>query len=493
MTYIKKFMAIFCSLMLIFSLSGCGDSAPDTRVYFELPDVPTTVDPQTAHTASELIVVRNLFEGLLRYDSNGVISAGVAEEYSVDGLTYTFKLRKDAHWDSGEALTAHDFVFGIRRAVKPDTRSPFVSRLMNISGAEAINQGKAKVETLGVKALDEHTLIITLCREDSDFLHNLTTAPFMPCNEKFFNEAVGKYGLTPKTVLANGSYYLGKWNQQDFGMRLYRNAQYFGEHEAQNGAAFFSHNPESTPLEQLKSGDVDASLLSSGEMANAQNAGFKTVSTENICWFLTMGGELSADMRNAFAMLIKSDIYSSALPSDFRVADSFYPSILGIENANLVGFAQYNASEAKELFSSAIRVTNDKKFPQTVLKYYNGAQVKSAVNSIVAHWQQNLSAFINTEGVDSAENLTSQLKEQTMSMAVFPITADSSSLKEYLNIFGIGTQNSAIDIQKNILAKNNIIPIAFQQTAIAFSDDLSGMRIYPGNGYIDFAYVIKKD
>lgn len=494
MTYIRRILALLCSLAVMLMAVGCGDGVPETRVYFELPDIPSTVDPQTASTASELIIVRNLYEGLLRYDENGELANGVAEEYSVNGLTYTFNLREDAHWDSGEPLTAHDFVFGLRRAVDPDAKCPFASRLLCILGAEAVNSGRAAVETLGVKAVDDHTLTITLARADADFLHNLTTAPFMPCNEEFFKQAVGKYGLTQKNVLANGSYYMGKWNQQDFGIRLYRNAEYFGDFESKNGAVFLSHNDESTPFAELSEGNVDAALLGAGELSDAESSGLGTVSTENICWVLTVSDEFSVDMRKAFTMLIDSSVYALDLPDDFRAADSLYPQVLAVEGASGVGFAAYDPSGAKELFSSAVRATEDKKFPSTVLKYYNGAPIKSAVTSIVAHWQQNLSAFINIEGIASADGMLSQLTEQTMQMAVFPVTADSASLKEYLTLFGKDiTSGSAADIQKSILAENSIIPIAFQKTSVAFDDTLSGIKIYPGNGYIDFAQVVKED
>lgn len=495
MTYIKKIIALFCCLALVFTLAGCGDDVPETRVYFELPDIPSTVDPQTASGASELIIVRNMYEGLLRYDENGELANGVAEKYSVSGLTYTFNLRKDAHWDSGEPLTAHDFVFGLRRAVDPDTKSPFVSRLFCISGAEAIYNGNATTESLGVKATDDHTLTITLAREDADFLHNLTTAPFMPCNEDFFKESVGKYGLTQKNVLANGSYYMGKWNQEDFGIRLYRNAEYCGDFSAKNGAVFLSHNDESTPLDELKEGNVDAAILGAGEIGEAESSGLNTLSTENICWVLTVGDEFSADMRKAFAMLVDSSVYRLDLPDDFRAADSLYPSVLAVDDSvSGVGFTAYDPNSAKALFSSAVRAEQDKKFPSTVLKYYSGAPIKRTVTSIVAHWQQNLSAFINIEGVTSADGMLSQLTDQTMQMAIFPVTADSTSLKEYLTFFGKNSvSGSAADIQKSILSGNSIIPIAFQKTTVAFDETLSGIKIYPGNGYIDFAQVVKKD
>ena len=492
MTYIKKILSFFCCAALILSVTACGDKVPTEKVYFELPQIPTTADPQTASSAAELILVRNLFEGLLRYDNKGNITHGIAEEYSADGLTYTFKLREKAHWHTGEPVTANDFVFGLHRAIDPKTKSPFAFRLFSIKNAEAINKGKMSPDALGVTAVDKHTLTITLCREDPDFLHNLTTAPFMPCNEKFFNESIGKYGLTQKHVLANGSYYMGKWNQEDFGIRLYRNAEYNGAFEALNGAVFLSHNPESTPLKELTAETVDAAVLGAGEIEAAEKHGLSTASIENICWVLTLGEDMNRDMRKSFAMLIDKQVFEADLPDGFRPADSLFPKALGVgPEVSGAGFMPYDPENAKKLFSASIKTYKDKKFPNTVLKYYSGAPIKNSITSIVGHWQQNLSAFINIEAVENPDVFLSQLTKPTMPMAVFPISADSPSLKDYLNLFGKTANDSLAEVQKSILAGNHIIPLAFQNTTIAYDSSLSGVKIEQGNGYIDFSWVIK--
>ena len=491
MRIFKKIIFIICSVCLLLSCIGCKDSAPKTRVYFELPSIPSTVDPQTAHTPAELMLVRNLYEGLLRYDENGKLENGVAREYTQNGLTLTFKLREDASWDSGEPLLAEDFVFGMRRAVDPETRSPFVSRFYSIAGAEAINRGTQSVETLGVKATDKHTLVITLTREDDDLLHNLTTAPFMPCNEEFFYASVGKYGLERDCVLANGSYYLGKWNQETFGMRLYRNAEYYGEHSAVNGAVFLSCSDDKSALERLSEENVDAALLGSGEQKKAKELGFSTVSTENICWVLTLGSDLSANMRKSLMMLIDPQVYSIDLPEGFVAAKSFYPAAVNCEDVGSVGRVPYDPESAKKLFSEAVRALENKKLPPTALKYYSNAPIKDAVTSIVAHWQQNLSAFINIEAVDSQDAFALQLKEKSLTMALFPITADSASLKEYLAT--LSKSGTAAQAQTELLKDNSIVPIAFEQTTLAFSEKVEFTRLDPGNGHIDFAYVLKED
>ena len=93
-------LLIFC---FVFSLTGCSDTK-DAYIYFELPDTPMTLDPQVASSDSELLIIRNIYEGLLRKDSKGKIVCGVAESYKKNGLVYTFNIKKDAKWHNGDTL-----------------------------------------------------------------------------------------------------------------------------------------------------------------------------------------------------------------------------------------------------------------------------------------------------------------------------------------------------------------------------------------------------
>ncbi len=492
MIFFKKAACLLLAVITLTTLIGCGDKSAEAIIYFELSSIPKTADPQTASTDSELMLVRNLYEGLLRKDENGKIVKGVAEKYTKNGLTYTFTLRKDATWDDGSRVTAHDFVFALTRAVTPATNSPFADRLKCIDGAEQILNGNTEPNTLNVKANGKNTLIITLCREDKDFTETLTMAPCMPCNQDFFEESKGKYGLARDYVRSNGTYYLARWNQQDFGIRLYKNAEYKGAFPAKNGGVFLSKSDEFDELTCLTEGDVDATVLKGNDVATAQDKGFKTKGSENICWVLTISHEYPTDMRKAFFTLISGSVYSYDLPSGMRVADSLYPAVLNVnEDVSGKGLPSYDINTAKTLFSNAVRSMPDKKFPSTVLYYYSNPYIKNAVTSIVGHWQQNLSAFINIEEYTSLETLQKQALSPTLQMAVFPISTSSSSVKQYLYNYGIDSA-SPLEAQGEILKGYDIIPLVFEKTTVVYSERLSGLDTDAGNGYIDFSWIIKK-
>ena len=142
MNRIFKAISLILAALMLITLAGCKDSYQDAIIYFEIPEKPYTLDPQTASTDSELVIVNNIFEGLLRKNASGAIVCGACESFEYDNLTYTFKLRKDIIWSNEEPLTAADFAFGLRRAVSPETQAPFASRLFPIENAEKIYNGK---------------------------------------------------------------------------------------------------------------------------------------------------------------------------------------------------------------------------------------------------------------------------------------------------------------------------------------------------------------
>lgn len=492
MNYFIKFLSLFFATLTIISCVGCKQNYKDAYIYFELPELPQTLDPQTASTDTELLIVKNIYEGLLRKNESGAIVCGVAESFKIENLTYTFKLRKNAVWSNGDKITANDFVFGFRRAVSPETDSPFVTRLFSISGAESIYNGKSSPESLGVTAVNDTTLTITLAREDSEFENTLTTSIAMPCNEKFFYSSTGKYGLGAKFIISNGSYQLTKWNKEVFGIRLYKNDTYSGSLNANNSAVFLTCNNDETNLEKLKKNNIDIAFIDSSETDEAEKSGLKTTSYQNICWVLTMNSDLSEDMRKSFAMLIGNNVFCNDLKTGYYVADSIFPLAVN-DTPTSSGMTFYDLQTAKQLFSKEVNKLPDKKFPSDIkLFYYDNGIIKSIVTDIVGHWQNNLGAYVNIEAVPDIESLSAEITQPTYSMAIFPIRADSSNIGDYLKKFGVSYNGQDLgQIQTQILKGSHIIPIAFQNTTIAYSQQISKIYTELGNGFIDFSFIIK--
>ena len=124
--YFKRSVAFFLCAVIVLSLFGCEKKHETRNILYETEDVLKTLDPQLAVGDTEQQAVMNLFEGLMRYNADGKIECAAAESYSIskDKKTYQFTLRDNLTWSDGRELTAEDYVFGLRRAVDPETNAP---------------------------------------------------------------------------------------------------------------------------------------------------------------------------------------------------------------------------------------------------------------------------------------------------------------------------------------------------------------------------------
>jgi oligopeptide transport system substrate-binding protein len=170
---------------------------------------PETLDPHKTSTVYEAHILRDAFEGLVIHNGRGEIAPGVAETWatSADGIVYVFKLRPNAKWSNGDPVMASDFVFAYRRIMNPETGAKYAKILYAIKNAEAANKGKAKIEDIGVKAIDDRTLQITLERPTPYFLELLTHQTALPLHEA----SVAKHGtnfVKPENWVSNGPYIL---------------------------------------------------------------------------------------------------------------------------------------------------------------------------------------------------------------------------------------------------------------------------------------------
>ena len=488
----KKIIGFLLCVALLCTMAGCSESYQDAIIYFELPEKPVTLDPQTASSDAELAIVRNVFEGLYRKNESGAIVYGAAENVEKDGLTYTFTLRDDMIWSDKTPVTSDDFLFAFQRAVLPDTAAPYASRLFAIENAEQIHRGSASLSSLGVTTPDEKTLVIHLTRQDDDFEDTLTTSVAMPCNRAFFEQCAGFYGLQSDSLLSCGSYRLTKWNQEVFGIRLYKNAMYTGTFEAQNSAVYITKNEEKTPIERLVDHNVDLAFVDPSLKGTIDANGLKMVEVQNVCWFLTMNDNLSYRLRTSLAMLVGSEVYGEDLPHGYTRATSIYPSVLA-QNVGSDGLISYDLSAAKAAFHAELENLENKKFPSGVtLRYYDNGVIKPVVTDIVGHWQNNIGAFVNIAAYEDLAAFDQELQNKTFDMAVFPVAADSQIVSEYLEKFGVTAKGeSAETIQKALLKDATLVPLFYQSTAIAYTSDFSSITVEPSNGYVDFSFIVK--
>ncbi|MFL5169710.1 MAG: peptide ABC transporter substrate-binding protein [Microvirga sp.] len=189
---------------------------------------PETLDPHKTATVYEANILRDLYEGLLIHDGAGKVAPGVAEKHEIsdDGRVYRFTLRNNAKWSNGDPVKASDFVFSFRRIMDPNTGAKYANILYPILNAEKINKSQpgAKLEDLGVKAVDDRTVEITLERPTPYFLELLTHQSGTPVHPG----TIQKHGANftkPENMVSNGAYVLKEWVPNSH-IRLQKNPQF---------------------------------------------------------------------------------------------------------------------------------------------------------------------------------------------------------------------------------------------------------------------------
>jgi len=127
-------------------------------------------------------------------------------------LVWTFYIRKDAKWSDGKDVTANDFVYSWRRLVDPATAADYAYYAYFIKNGEKINAGEADVSTLGVRAVNDKTLEVTLESPCPFFTEIVAFPALVPLREDIISANKDKWALEPSTYIGNGPYKLTSWD-----------------------------------------------------------------------------------------------------------------------------------------------------------------------------------------------------------------------------------------------------------------------------------------
>ena len=174
------FLATVVSLSLLAACTGGESNVTagnrDGILHYGNGSEPQGLDPHVVTGVPENKLIRSMFEGLaVKNPYTLEPEPGVAErwEFSTDGRTITFHIRKNALWSNGDPVTAQDYVWSWHRALNPAMGNLYAYMLFPVVNAEAYASGKiTDPNKVGVKALDRHTLEVTL-REPTPYFIQL--------------------------------------------------------------------------------------------------------------------------------------------------------------------------------------------------------------------------------------------------------------------------------------------------------------------------------
>lgn len=233
--------------------------AAQQEIVRHIKDEPASLDPAKAVGLPEIQVIRDLFEGLTNQDAKGNIVPGVATQWqSTDNKTWIFTLRKEARWSDGTPVTANDFVYSWRRLVDPGVASTFAwfAELAGIENAKAISEGKMAPEKLGVVALDQHRLKVTLDKPVPWFVSLTANFSLYPVPQQAIEKA-GADWTKPGNLVGNGAYKLQDRVVNEK-LVLIRNDHYWNDAQSVlTKVTFIPINEESSATKRYRSNDID--------------------------------------------------------------------------------------------------------------------------------------------------------------------------------------------------------------------------------------------
>ena len=261
-----------CALLAtLLPIAACTTKAEDTQYFGKVdpPDAqvlryvsgsePESLDPQVSTGQPEARVYVALYDGLTEYHpETGVAIPSLAERWepNADNSQFTFHLRH-AKWSNGESITAHDFVYSLRRGLSPEFAARSAYLAYYIRGAQQYNEGKAKAEEVGVEALDDHTLRFTLAQSVPFFPGLVAHQFFRPVPRKAI-EKHGQAWTQPANIITSGAYTLQIWRPYDR-IVVARNPLYWDAANVKlDQITFYPLEDATTMMNLYKAGEVDA-------------------------------------------------------------------------------------------------------------------------------------------------------------------------------------------------------------------------------------------
>ena len=226
---IRNTQHVLLLLLFAFAFAGCSPQRPPANLVIVNGAEPGSLDPATSTGLEELRVTMALFEGLMRVDPvTAQPIPGLAERYEIspDRKTYTFHLRTNAVWSTGEPITARDFVYSWFRVLNPATASEYVGQLFYIKNAERwVNKQLTNRTEVGIHSPDDFTLQVEL-ENPTPFFLDLCAFQTLSIVPWHLIERYGDHWMRVRPLSVSGAYQLESWRLNDR-IRLRKNPRYW--------------------------------------------------------------------------------------------------------------------------------------------------------------------------------------------------------------------------------------------------------------------------
>ena len=422
----KKLKVLLILGLVLALFTGCssssggtsdGDGASTKKILTVATDTDlSTMDQNIATDGTSFIAINACISGLTQLDADGNVLPELAETWDVvyndDGSTvYTFHLA-DANWSNGTPVTAADFVFGWQRLADPATASEynFIVSTIKLHNADAVIAGELPVDQLGVKALDDKTLEVTLDLPVDFFLSLMAFPTFFPLNEEFYLAQGDQYAVTPANLLYCGPFVMTEWVSGN-SFTFEKNETYFKADEVKiDGITFKYIQDTQSAMLEFESGNLDYVKLT-GELVESYSDDAEFVQRlQGYLWYLSVNFNDesidSVNLRKAISTVINRDSIAENILKDGSIAaEGIIPKAL----ATGPDGKDYRAT-ASELVTTDV---------EQAKAYWEAAKVDLGVDTLNIELlfedteaSKAVAEFIQSEIETNLEGLTVTLKSQ---------------------------------------------------------------------------------
>jgi peptide/nickel transport system substrate-binding protein len=357
------------SVLVITGVPAFAETPADTLVQAWAIDDIITMDPGEAFEISAGEITGNTYDMLVRLDINDTtkVIGGVAESWEVsdDGLTYTFKLKPDLKFASGNPITAEDVAWSFERAVKLNKSPAFILQQFGLTGENVTEKAKAADPSTFVFTVDQayapsfvlNCLTATVAAVVDKKLVMEHVEAVTPSDDYKFDNDFGN-GWLKTNYAGSGPYKLREWRANEV-VVLEANENYYGE-KAKLARVIYRHVKESaTQRLMLEKGDIDvARNLEPNDLAGLSgNADITTTAApKGTVYYISLNQKnetlAKPEVRQAFKYLVDYQAIGEQLIKGIGdIHQNFLPKgVLGAVDENPFTF---DVAKGKELLEKA--------------------------------------------------------------------------------------------------------------------------------------------
>lgn len=465
----KKLLALFLALVMVGAvLPGCGDGSKDSGGQGNngktgepvkggeitvgiAQDLDDSLDPHQTVAAGTREVLFNIFEGLVKPNSDGEMIPAVAEKYTLseDGTTYTFTLREGVKFHNGQTVTAEDVVYSINRcaAVPEGQEKPLVAAFSAVKSVEA---------------LDEKTVAVTIAQRDLEFISYMTAA-IIPAD--YENQDTAPVGTGPFR-------FVSRTPQQDFVMERFED--YWGAPAWLDKVTYKICENADALVMNLNGGSIDLCAHLTSAQASQLNQNFQVLEgTMNLVQAIYLNNQAKPFdnqlVRQALCYAIDRQGIMDMVADGHgtAVGSSIYPAFTKYFLPELVDKYPHSVEKAKELLAQA--------------GYPDGFDMTISVpNNYQPH-------------MDTAEVVAEQLREAGINVTIQPVEWSTwldtiyNGRQFQATVVGVDAANMTAramlerftsDYGKNFINYNNPAYDALFQKAINAQDEAEQTDLY---------------